>query len=262
MSTPAYHPAALTLENAALTSQRDPEQLILKEVNWTVLPDEFWVVAGPQHAGKTDLLLHAAGLMTPAAGSCKIYGCDTHAFGEAQLAERLRMGFVFADDKLFSQLTIAQNLALPLRYHRNLSDAEAARTVELLLELLELGPMAGLTPANVPAGWRHRAALGRALVLKPQLLLLDNPLGNLPARQQTWLLNFLEQLSQGHPLLDNCKLTIIATTDDLRPWQNPRRKFAVLQGGSLQDLGHWGGPAFATHAVVQDLLLSSSDFKP
>ena len=128
--------------------------------------------------------MHAAGLMTPAHGSCRIFGCDTDSFGEAQLAERLRVGFVFEGGQLFNHLTVAENVALPLRYQKNLTAAEAADVVRALLELLELTPFADSTPSNLAANWRQRAALARALVLKPELLLLDNPLAGLSVRHR------------------------------------------------------------------------------
>ncbi len=106
---------------------RDASLRVIEEVDWSVAAGEFWVVAGQEHSGKSDLLMLAAGLMSPAAGSYKLFGSDTKDFGEAELAERLRVGFVFQGGQLFNQLTIAENVALPLRYQKNLTAAEAAR---------------------------------------------------------------------------------------------------------------------------------------
>jgi ABC-type sulfate/molybdate transport systems ATPase subunit len=204
------------------------------------------------------LLLHAAGLMTPAQGSCHVFGCDTKNFDEAQIAERLRVGFVFADGKLFNQFTVAENVALPLRYHQNLSDADTARAVKTLLELTELAPFADATPGNIAASWRQRAALARALALKPEVLLLDNPNGGLMTRTRQWLLDFLEQLNHGHEFFGGRPMTIVATSDDLRAWQNPKRKFAALHEGTFTELGAWGGEKFSKHDAVKELLLPSS----
>ena len=75
---------------------RDASFTVVADVNWSVAAGEFWVVAGQEHSGKSDLLMLAAGLMSPAAGSYRLFGSDTKDFGEAELAERLRVGFVFA----------------------------------------------------------------------------------------------------------------------------------------------------------------------
>src|SRR6516162_8086233 len=152
-------PAVIEMRDANITALRDASLAVLENVNWSVQAGDFWVVAGQQHSGKSDLMLHAAGLMMPVRGNCRVFGSDTKAFDETQIDERLRVGFVFADGKLFNHLTVAGNVALPLSYHKNLTSEEAASAVERLLELLELAPFANTTPANLPANWRQRAAL-------------------------------------------------------------------------------------------------------
>ena len=133
------------------------------------------------------------------------------------------MGFVFEGGQLFNQLTIRENVALPLQYHHDLPPAAAAQEVQALLELLELTPLADITPPNISDNWRQRAALARALILKPEVLLLDNPLGRLGGRHRHWWLRFLDQLWRGHEWCGGRPMTLVATTDDLRPWQNAQR---------------------------------------
>jgi ABC-type transporter Mla maintaining outer membrane lipid asymmetry ATPase subunit MlaF len=246
--------AILDMQGVQVTALRDPSIIVLEEVTWSVRTGEFWVVAGAQHSGKSDLLLHAAGLMTPSAGTCRVFGCDTHQFDETQMAVRLRVGLAFADGKLFNQLTLAENIALPLLYHQRLTDAEAVRRVEALLELLELTPQADARPENVPAVWRRRAALARALALQPELLLLDNPNGGLTARHRQWQMNFLDQLWRGHDFFGGHPMTLVATTDDLQPWRHPQRKFAGVHEGHFTVLGAWGGDEFTGHRAVKELL--------
>ena len=239
MSETIFNPAVVEMRAASVTTLRDTTLTVLENVDWSVLPGEFWVVAGQPQSGKSDLLMTAAGLLLPARGSCRVFGCDTNSFGEAQLAERLRVGLVFAGGQLFNQLTVAENVALPLRYQKNLSAAETARDVAVLLEMLELTPFADRTPANLAAQWRSRAALARALILKPELLLLDNPLAGLNVRARQWLLTFLDQLWRGHAWLGGQPMTLVATTDDLRAWRHPARKFAVLDEKKFSALGAW-----------------------
>ena len=106
------------------------------------------------------------------------------------------------------------------------------------------------------------ASLARALVLKPELLLLDNPLGGLGARHRHWLMNFLEQLARGHDFFGGQKMTVAVTTDDLRPWRHSQRKFAVLHEGKFSVLGAWDGERFTSHAAVKDLLSAPQEFNP
>jgi len=244
----------IEMRGVGVTAMRDASFAVVEDVDWSVAAGEFWVVAGPELSGKSDLLMLAAGLMSPVAGSYKLFGSDTKDFGEAELAERLRVGFIFQSGQLFNQLTIAENVALPLRYQNNLTAAEAADEVSALLELLELAPLADVTPANVAVNWRQRAALARALILKPELLLLDNPLAGLGARHLQWWLRFLDQLSRGHALLDGKPMTLVVTADDLRPWQHERRKFALLHEKKFILLGNWNEVETANHSVVKELL--------
>jgi putative ABC transport system ATP-binding protein len=252
-------PAAIEMLGVSVAALRDPTLTLLHDVNWTVQPGEFWVVAGPPRSGKSDLLLHAAGLLAPAAGVCRLFGRDTAELDESQLAVRLRVGLTFADGKLFNQLSLAENVALPLRYHRNPSESETARTVETLLDLLELTPYASLLPGSVATVWRQRAALARALVLQPELLLLDNPGGSLMTRHRGWLMHLLDQLWHGHAFYGGRPLTLVVTTDDLPVWQHPGRKFAAAHEGNFTVLGAWGGEPFRQHEAVKELLAGATE---
>lgn len=257
MNETISNPAVIEMRGADITALRDANLTVVENVNWAVSAGEFWVVAGQQRSGKSDLLMHAAGLMTPARGNCRVFGCETKNFGEAQIAERLRVGFVFAGGKLFNQLTVTENVALPLRYQQDLPDDETAVAVEALLEMLELTPFADATPANLAANWRQRAALARALILKPELLLLDQPLGGLGVRHRQWLRQFLDQLWRGHGHFGNHPMTIVVTTDDLRFWAQPERKFAVLDEMKFSVLGDWSEVKNAGHRAVKELLAES-----
>jgi len=254
MSETTFIPAVVEMCDAHITTLRDTTLAVLENVDWSVLPGEFWVVAGQPQSGKSDLLMTAAGLLLPARGSCRVFGCETNAFGEAQLAERLRVGLVFAGGQLFNQLTVVENVALPLRYQKNLSTAEVAHDVEVLLEMLELTPFADRTPTNLAAQWRSRAALARALILKPELLLLDNPLAGLGTRSRQWLLPFLDQLWHGHEWFGGQPITLVATADDLRSWRHPARKFAVLDEKKFSALGAWSAVEAARRHAVKELL--------
>jgi putative ABC transport system ATP-binding protein len=249
--------AVIEMRDVNVSAMRDISFIVLEDVNWSVVPGEFWVVAGQQHSGKSDFLMLTAGLMAPAKGDCKLFGIDTRTFGEAKVAERLHVGFVFTGGQLFNQLTIRENVALPLQYHRDLSFAAAAQEVQTLLELVELMPLADITPPNISDNWRQRAALARALVLKPEVLLLDNPLGRLGGRHLHWWLRFLEQLCHGHVWCGGRPMTLVATTDDLRPWRHGNRKFALLRDKKFSPLGSWNEVASANDPVIKELLAVS-----
>jgi len=254
MSEIISNSAVVEMRAASISTLRDASSIAVADVNWSVLPGEFWVVAGQQQSGKSDFLMTAAGLLLPAVGTCRVFGCETDSFGEAQMAERLRIGFMFAGGKLFNQLSVAENVALPLRYQKNLAAAEAAPVADVLLEMLELTPFADTTASNLSANWRQRVALARALILKPELLLLDQPLAGLGVRHRHWLLQFLDQLWRGHEWFGGRPMTLVATTDDLRPWGHERRKFAVLYEQSFSVAGGWNEVASSANHAVKELL--------
>ena len=245
---------AIEMRGVTVAAMRDTSFTVVENVNWSVAAGEFWVIAGQEHSGKSDLLMLAAGLMPPASGSYKLFGNDTRNFGESELAERLRVGFVFQGGQLSNQLTIAQNVALPLRYRKNLTPDAAAPEVNELLELMELSPLADVTPSNIAANWRQRAALARALILNPEVLLLDNPQAGLQARHFQWWLRFLDQLSHGHGRFGGGPMTLVVTADDLRPWQSARRKFALLGDKKFIPLGSWNEVETANDPIVKELL--------
>ncbi|WP_306591710.1 ATP-binding cassette domain-containing protein [Geothrix sp. 21YS21S-4] len=127
------------------------------------------LVTGASGSGKSRLLKAIAGIEAPRAGGVKVAG-----------GGRVRMGFAFAEGGLLSNLSLAENLALPLRF-LGLSRAEAHRRAEAALDRLDLRLVADLRPHAVGASARKRANLARVLALAPDLILLDDPLEGLDA---------------------------------------------------------------------------------
>jgi ABC-type transporter Mla maintaining outer membrane lipid asymmetry ATPase subunit MlaF len=218
---------------------RDMNTVMLENVNWTVSAGDFWVIGGLQGSGKSDFVLLTGGLMAPLNGCYRFFGEEMPIFEEHRLQERLKLGLVFDGGQLLNHLTIAENIALPLRYHRNLSAAKAHDEVQRMLELTDLAPWADSTPGAIGRNWQQRVGLARALMLKPEVLLVDNPLAGLDLRHRGWWLNFLSELSSGHDWLDKKPVTLIVTADDLRPWRKRAKQFGMLRGKQFSKLGAW-----------------------
>jgi molybdate transport system ATP-binding protein len=150
-------------------------------------------VFGPSGAGKTTLVNMIAGLVAPDRG--RITLGDTVLFDSEQRidlpAYRRRIGYVFQEGRLFPHLTVAANLDYGRRMCRLKPDpAERARIVDLL----DIGPLAERRPGKLSGGERQRVAVGRALLMRPRMLLLDEPLASLDVGRKREILPYLERL--------------------------------------------------------------------
>ena len=140
---------AIEMAGVAVSAMRDPETIVAEGINWTVSAGDYWVVAGLHGSGKSDFLLMTGGLMGPRRGRYLFFGEEMPIFEEARLKKRLRLGLVFDGGQLLNHLTVTENVALPLRYHHNLSRREGTAAVSELLEYTELTLWAESTPGTV-----------------------------------------------------------------------------------------------------------------
>lgn len=259
MSTPAPTNAAapvIELAEADIASAQEPDVALVEQVNWRLRPGEYWAVGGWHWSGKSDWLTTVAGLQHPAAGRHLLFGEDITVMTQEELvAARLRIGVVFEHGgRLFTQMTVRENIALPLRYHRNCPPEETSGTVEAVMALVGVTEIARQSTGQLNRSWQQRVALARALVLRPEVLLLDNPLAGLDPRQARWWFDTLAALNAGHAGLDGRPLAVVATTDDLRPWRDQARQFALLQGRRWLPLGGREELAACNETLVREFL--------
>lgn len=246
----------IELVAADISSAQEPDVALVEGVNWRLRPSEYWAVGGLQWTGKSDWLTTVAGLQRTAAGELYLFGREVASLTQAELvAERLRVGLVFENGgRLFTQMTVEENVSLPLRYHRNFSADESRDAVAAMLEVAGVTEFAAQPAGQLNRAWRQRVALARALILEPEVLLLDNPLAGLDPRQTRWWLDTLDALNAGHPVLARRPLTLVATTDDLRPWQDRARQFALLQGRRWLPLGNRAELAASAEPAVHEFM--------
>jgi ABC-type transporter Mla maintaining outer membrane lipid asymmetry ATPase subunit MlaF len=242
----------IEMENVSVGSAQDLTQIVLQEVNWTVNAGEFWVIAGMHASGKTDLMWMTDGIMPPQGGKYRLFGNEMPIYGEELLAERLRVGMAFENGQLLRHMTVHENIALPLRYHRHFDWVETEERVKAMMEKFELTPHAHSMPGTLARDWQKRAGLARALMLEPELLLLDHPLGGLDMRHANWWLNFLRQWHAEQT--PERPRTIVVTAEDLRPWRDLDCHFAILKKQRFISLGL--RPKFHEHSepLVKELL--------
>ena len=151
-------------------------QEVLKGIDLEVHPGEVFVIMGPSGSGKSVLLKHLIGLEEPDEGSILVNG---HPIESPEVMDRYRMAMVFQSGALLSSLTVGENVGLYLTEHRLKSPEEIDRVVAEKLEVVGLKGQQDKLPSELSGGMKKRAAIARALVIEPQLILYDEPTSEL-----------------------------------------------------------------------------------
>src|ERR1700693_4138417 len=144
------------------------DQEILRGVDFAVEPGEIFVIMGPSGSGKSVLLKHLIGLEAPDAGEILING---ESIESAEIAAKYRMALVFQSGALLNSLTVGENVGLYLAEHRLKSPEEIQKIVAEKLEDVGLNDATDKMPGELSCGMKKRAAMARALVIEPQLIL-------------------------------------------------------------------------------------------
>ena len=224
---------------------------LLRGVNWRIVRGECWAVGGAPGAGKSSLLATAASLNHPGSGTMRMFARDiAEATEEEQVDWRRHIGYVFENGgRLLNHLTIAQNVALSLRYHLDMDEAQVGERVEELLARAELQAQAPAMPSRLNLRLQQRASLARALAVPAEVLFLDNPLSGLSSRDVRWWTDYLRELRKNNEVL-----TVVATCDDFRPWIDLATHFALIDGEQFRELGAREQVLASTEQVVRELL--------
>lgn len=193
---------------------------------------EFLVLVGPNRSGKSLILKLCAGLLAPDQGAVSVLGYDMADLSEEELADlRLRVGVVLQRPGLLSNMTVYNNVALPLRYHRGLDEEALRALVMARLEEFGLGALWNRFPAELNEGEVRCAAMVRALILGQELLLLDDAPEGLDAP----MIQHLGQLRARSK--ETGSLTILATMRAYSPLMGAADRVAFVRDGRLQAVG-------------------------
>ena len=215
----------IRFENVGLRYGMGPE--VLRDVSFEIGPRTFQFLTGPSGAGKTSLIRLIFLSLRPTRGLISAFGKDTSRLGREQLpALRRRIGVVFQDFRLLDHLTTYENVALPLRVLGR-DEASYRSDVVDLLNWVGLGERMHVLPPVLSGGEKQRAAIARALITKPELLLADEPTGNVdPPLAKRLLRLFIE--------LNRLGTSVIIATHDLALMEQIDARRLVLGDGRLE----------------------------
>jgi spermidine/putrescine ABC transporter ATP-binding subunit len=197
--------------------------LAVDDVTLDIQEGEFVTLLGPSGCGKSTLLRMVSGFIEPTAGDIRLHGDSVLGVPP----HRRNTSMVFQDYALFPHRTVAQNLGFGLRM-RKLAKADIARRVEAMLELLSLTGMGGRRIGEISGGQQQRVALGRALIVEPAVLLLDEPLGALDFKLRKQMQFELKRIQR------QVGITFIYVTHDQEEALTMSDRVAVMNGGRIE----------------------------
>ena len=198
----------------------------LAGVDLSIAQGEFFSLLGPSGCGKTTLLNIIAGFLAPSAGTVVVGGRDVTSLPP----HRRDIGMVFQSYALFPHLNVFDNVAYGLRVRKAKGDDVRARVAEML-ELVRLSELAQRMPHQLSGGQQQRVAIARALAIRPQVLLLDEPLSNLDAKLRK------EMQTELRRLLGNVGVTTVMVTHDQEEALGLSDRIGILGAGRLQQVG-------------------------
>jgi phospholipid/cholesterol/gamma-HCH transport system ATP-binding protein len=226
---------------------------VLRRIDLEVRRGECLFIIGASGVGKSVTIKHVVGLLRPDAGEIWFDGRRIDPLDERGFYPvRMRCGMVFQSSTLFDSMSILENVALPLRKHRRLSERAAEEQARAHLEEVHMAALADLYPAELGDGTRKRAAIARALTLEPEAVLFDEPTTGLDPVSARRIDRLVRELS------DQRGVTSLVVSHDLTSTFAIADRIAFLYQGVVHALGTPAEIRASRDAVVQQFISGSS----
>lgn len=224
---------------------------VLVDYDLEVRAGETFVIMGPSGIGKSVTLKHVVGLLRPDSGRVVVDGVEVSAASPKELQEvRARIGFLFQGGALLNWMSVAENVALPLKEDRKRkwSSAEIDRLVHEKLALVNMAGERDKFPNEISGGMKKRAALARALVTGPRILLYDEPTAGLDPRMAATISNLIVSVQK------RFQVTSIVVTHDLPHAYEVGDRIGVMHFGRLIEVGTPEAIRNSKNPIVRDFI--------
>lgn len=208
------------------------EKLILNELSLTVDKNETLVIIGRSGCGKSIFLKHIIGIIKPDKGKLEIDGQDIAALSAKGMNQlRMRFGMLFQGAALFDSLTVGENVGFSLTEHTRLAPKAIRERVEESLELVGLRGIQDLKPSELSGGMKKRVALARAICIRPEILLYDEPTTGLDPIMADAINDLIIHLH------DKLKVTSVVVTHDMTSAYKVATRIAMMYQGKIIQTG-------------------------
>lgn len=238
-------------------STRFGARWVHQDINLRVFKGDILALIGGSGSGKTTLLREIVGLLMPTSGQISLFGAPLLSAKLAARRQSLRrLGMLFQQGALFSALNVFDNVAFPLRELGFVKESEIRDLVLAKLLQVELQPsQAYLMPAALSGGMVKRVALARALILEPELLLLDEPTAGLDPKRSVAFVKLMQRLIQ------TLGITVVLVSHDLETLLALANKVAVLDEGKIVSLASLEETQRLSHPFVQGFFANAASLK-
>ncbi len=229
------------------------EKAVLRGVDLEVIRGEVLVILGGSGSGKSVALRHMLGLERPDEGRVRVEGEDITDYREEDLYPvRKKFGMLFQSGALFDSMNVFENVSYPLRQHTELEPEEIEAVVQETLELVDLPNTGHLMPVSLSGGMRKRVGLARSIVLRPKIILYDEPTTGLDPITADVINRLIVSLQK------KLQITSVVVTHDIQSAFSVGDRIAFLANGVFEWVGSIEDARRAGHPVLHEFLVTSN----
>jgi len=227
---------------------------VLRGIDLAILEGETFTILGGSGSGKSVCLKHMVGLLKPDAGRVRVLGEDVTEWSEQRLIPiRRQISMVFQGAALFDSLSVYENVAYPLREHRDWSEERVAGRVAACLEAVGMPEAGALMPAELSGGMRKRVGVARSIALEPQVILYDEPTTGLDPANQRRIGELIRELQR------RLRVTSVVVTHELELCFGISDRVGLLKDGRIAAAGSAARMRESEHPAVRAFLAGVQD---